>query len=105
MIILVLFILIPFLAAAVVEYLTCRLSRRKWLRLIPPGAGGLILLLVGIGRYQVWSSDSPPWTQLIFVPGLPAVFLLLGFWAGWRLWRWRWTPRIISSKQKNRDRN
>ena len=95
MIILILFALLPFFTAAGAEYLACRLFKRKWQRILPPVIGILLLLAVGIGRYQVWSSKSPPWTQLLFVPGLPAVFLLLGFWAGWRLWRRLWDPRVL----------
>ena len=45
------------------------------------------LLYTSVGRAGVWESDQSPLTQLLFVPGLPALFALLGLLAGWRLWK------------------
>lgn len=100
MIILVLFILVPLIAAALLEYVVCRFTVRRGWKLAPPLLGGVLVALVAYGRYQVWSSDVPPWTQIIFMPGLPAVFLFLGFFLGWRLWRRFWRPRVIRDKFK-----
>ena len=44
----------------------------------------------------MWEDETvSPLTQLVLFPGLPAVFLLLGCYLGWRLWKYLWTPRII----------
>lgn len=101
MIILVIFALIPFLLALVAEYAVCRFTRRRWWKLLPPLLGLAVAAGVGVGRYHVWSSQTAaPWTQLLFVPGLPALFGFLGFFAGWRLWRRIWRPRVIRDKFK-----
>ena len=51
-----------------------------------------------VGRAGVWESDQSPLTQLLFVPGLPALFALLGLLAGWRLWKRLWGPRVVKDK-------
>lgn len=101
MIILVIFILIPFVLATAIEYAVCRFPRRRWWRVIPPLAVAAVAAAVGVGRYNVWTSqNASPWTQLLFVPGLPALFAFLGFLAGWRLWRRLWRPRVVRDKFK-----
>ena len=100
MIILFLFIIFPFLLGLAVEYLICRLCRRRIWRAAAPA----ILICIGVGiavyRYYMWSSDTAVWSQLLFVPGLPAVSALLGLLAGWRIWRRLWRPRLIWDKTK-----
>lgn len=100
MIILVLFILIPLVAAALVEYVVCRVTKRRWWKLVPPVLGGVLVAAIAYGRYQLWESEVPPWTQLMFMPGLPGIALFLGFLIGWRLWRRLWRPRVIRDKFK-----
>ena len=79
------FCALPFLAGLIAEYLVCRLTRRRWWKLLTAA--------VAVGRAGVWESDQSPLTQLLFVPGLPALFALLGLLAGWRLWKRLWGPR------------
>lgn len=100
MIILILFAAIPFLIGLLIEYIICRFVRRNLWRGIPP----LVITALGVGvafyRYRMWSSDTAVWTQLLFVPGLPAVLILLGMLVGWRLGRRFWRPRVIWEKKK-----
>lgn len=100
MIIAVIFIVIPFVLGFGTEYILCRLTKRKlWQGMVP------MALVAGTAavawyRYEMWSSEAAVWTQLLFVPGLPALAALLGVTAGWRLWRRRSRPRIIWDKDK-----
>lgn len=101
MIIIVLFALIPFLFGLIVEYLVCRLLRKRGWRLLPPIIGAAAAALIAAGRIRVWSSQEiSPITQLIFFPGISAVFLLFGLWVGWRLWHWWWNPKVIRDQGK-----
>ena len=36
-----------------------------------------------------------PLIGLIFFPGVPGFFFLLGLLLGWRLWKKWWAPRVI----------
>ena len=85
------FCALPFLAGLIAEYLVCRLTRRRWWKLLPPAA---VVALTA----AVWESDQSPLTQLLFVPGLPALFALLGLLVGWRLWKRLWGPRVVKDK-------
>lgn len=100
MIIIVLFICAPFLIGLVGQYIVCRVTRLKRWRICPLLAGAAVITLITLGRIRVWSSTTTSVIpQLIFFPGLSAVFLLLGLFAGWRLWNWRWLPKIIKKKR------
>lgn len=100
------FCALPFLAGLIAEYLVCRLTRRRWWKLLPPAAAVALTAAVAVGltaavavgRAGVWESDQSPLTQLLFVPGLPALFALLGLLAGWRLWKRLWGPRVVKDK-------
>ena len=105
------FCALPFLAGLIAEYLVCRLTRRRWWKLLPPAAVVALTAAVAVGRAGVWESDQSPLTQTIqlccntiytarynFVPGLPALFALLGLLAGWRLWKRLWGPRVVKDK-------
>ena len=92
------FCALPFLAGLIAEYLVCRLTRRRWWKLLPPAAVVALTAAVAVGRAGVWESDQSPLTQLLFVPGLPALFALLGLLAGWRLWKRLWGPRVVKDK-------
>ena len=81
------FCVLPLLAGLIPEYLVCRFTRRKWWKVLPPLAVAAITALVTAGRLSVWESDVSPVTQLLFVPGVPAAFALLGTLLGWRLWK------------------
>lgn len=63
-----------------------------------PAAAVALTAAVAVGRAGVWESDQSPLTQLLFVPGLPALFALLGLLAGWRLWKRLWGPRVVKDK-------
>ena len=71
------------------------IKRRIW-RALPPVLALVFAAAVGVGRWNMWEDETvSPLTQLVLFPGLPAVFLLLGCYLGWRLWKYLWTPRII----------
>ncbi|MEG1857204.1 MAG: hypothetical protein RR216_00590 [Pseudoflavonifractor sp.] len=100
--ILVFFCLIPFLAGLGLQYLACRFFKRRVLRVLP------LLLTLGIAggifasRYFGWSAENgggkAPIETLLFMPVLPAVLVLGGVFTGWRIWKYRWSPRIIKGK-------
>lgn len=94
------FCLLPLLAGLIPEYLVCRFTKRPPWKLLPPAAAVVIIVLVALGRLSLWESDRSPVTQLLFVPGLPGCFALLGTFLGWRLWKWRWGPRVIWEKKR-----
>ena len=81
------FCALPFLAGLIAEYLVCRLTRRRWWKLLPPAAAVALTAAVAVGRAGVWESDQSPLTQL-----------LLGLLAGWRLWKRLWGPRVVKDK-------
>ena len=90
------FFLVPLLLGLVLEYLCCRLPRRRIWRALPPVLGILLTVLVGVGRWSLWESETvSPMTQLLILPGVPGAALLLGCWLGWRLWRRIWQPRVL----------
>ena len=99
---LAIFCLLPLLAGLTAEYLFCRLTRRPAWRLLPPAAVAAVALLVAAGRLSLWESERSPVTQLLFIPGLPALFALAGAFLGWKLWKWRWGPRVIWEKKGRR---
>lgn len=61
------FCALPFLAGLIAEYLVCRLTRRRWWKLLPPAAAVALTAAVAVGRAGVWESDQSPLTQLLFV--------------------------------------
>lgn len=92
------FFLAPMGVAAVLEYLCCRLPKRRWWRWLPPGAALGLTLLGIVYRSHEWGEGVPLETLLLF-PGLPAAGIALGLWLGWRLWRRLWDPRVIKGKK------
>ena len=74
------FCALPFLAGLIAEYLVCRLTRRRWWKLLPPAAVVALTAAVAVGRAGVWESDQSPLTQLLFVPagGLAGVVTAVG---------------------------
>ena len=66
------FFLFPLLLGLVLEYLCCRLPRRRIWRALPPALGILFTVLVGVGRWSLWESEKvSPVTQLLIFPGVP----------------------------------
>lgn len=101
MILLLAFTLIPLLAGLILQYVLLRLlKRRRWLCLLPLVVWAAVVLGVCLYRIHMWSSEESIVTQLLFLPGVPALFVLLGLFLGWRLWRRRWLPRVIWEKKK-----
>ena len=104
--ILVLFTLLPLLLGAALEYTVCRLTMREtgrgWrllrlLRLLPPLGLLGIAWAIGAGRWHLWQSQQvSPLTQIILFPGV--LFALLGMALGWRIFRRRWSPRIVEEE-------
>lgn len=99
------FILAPLLLGLGIEYAVCRGTMsergkywklRRLIRLIPPAAGAGLIAGVAVGRWEIWrNTEVSPLTQVLFVPGVPGFFFLLGVLLGWRLWKRRWSPRVI----------
>ena len=93
------FCLLPLLLGLAAEYLVCRFLRRKLWRLLPPAVVLALTALVAAGRLNVWESSQSPVTQLLFVPGLPALCALMGTLLGWRLWKRLWGPRVVKDRR------
>ena len=97
------FFLLPLGIGLVLEYLSCRIPRRKFWRALPPVGAAVFVLAVGIGRWNIWTSEEvSPITQLILFPGLPGIALLFGCYLGWRLWKWVWSPKNLGRPEKKR---
>lgn len=99
-IILGIFCALPLLLGAAAEYGVCRWAGHRLWRLLPPVLAVLLAALVAMLRLQVWEAEYSPVTQLLFVPGLPAVCLLVGMLLGWRLWKYLWSPRVVDDGRK-----
>lgn len=102
--ILLILALIPLLGGFLLEFVVCQFTRkgsRLW-KLLPPIGGVLVTVLLVLYRLSLWESDDSPVTQLIFVPGLPALGFFVGLFLGWRLYRWLWKPRIIHDPGEGR---
>ena len=109
MIFLVLFTLVPLALGAAAQYAALRFTMRetgRWwkqlrlLRLVPLLVSLLLVAGIAAGRWQIWQSDEvSPLTPIICFPGVPGVFLLLGLVLGWRAFRRRWDPRLISGTE------
>ena len=67
---------------------------------VAPGlAAAVLALLIAAGRWNLWASEQvSPLTQVLFFPGLPALALLAGLFAGWRFWKWFWRPRVVDGR-------
>ncbi|MEG0765820.1 MAG: Tat pathway signal protein [Pseudoflavonifractor sp.] len=100
--ILVLFCLLPFLLGLGLQYIACRFFKRRAFRILPLLLALGITALVGSVRYFGWSMEhgggGAPLETLLFMPGLPAALVLGGIFTGWRIWKHRWSPRIIKGK-------
>lgn len=88
-----LFFLAPMAVAAVIQYLCCRLPRRREWRWLPVAITLVLAALGVLYRSHEWG-EGVPLETLLFFPGLPALGLLCGCALGYRLWKKIWTPRI-----------
>ena len=89
--------LLPLAGGFLLEFLVCQLTRRRsplW-KLLPPAGAAAVTAWTVVHRLRLWEAEQSPVTQLLFIPGLPALGLFLGLLAGWRFYRWLWRPRII----------
>lgn len=94
--------LIPLVGGFLLEFLVCQFTRkgsRLW-KLLPPVVSAAVVAAIVVYRLNLWKSDNSPATQLIFIPGLPALGFFLGLLLGWLLYRRLWRPRIIDDRGK-----
>ncbi len=102
--ILLILALLPLVGGFLLEFLVCQFTRkgsRLW-KLIPPAAAALVTGYVVFHRLNLWESDNSPVTQLLFIPGLPALVFFVGLFLGWRLYRWLWKPKIVRDRKEDK---
>lgn len=102
--ILLILALVPLAGGFLLEFLVCQFTRKgsKLWKLIPPAAAALVTAAIVLHRLNLWESDNSPVTQLLFIPGLPALGFFVGLFLGWKLYRWLWRPRIIREKKEDK---
>ena len=102
--ILLILALVPLVGGFLLEFLVCQFTRKgsKLWKLIPPVAAVLVTAAIVVHRLNLWEADTSPVTQLLFIPGLPALGFFVGLFAGWRLYRRLWRPRIIQDPGEGR---
>lgn len=98
-IILGIFALIPLCLGIIVQFVVQTFLKKKLWWVMPPVLVVVVSAIVVGVRVHAWTSVSvSPITQLLFVPGLPALFALIGLGIGHKMqnkfWAW-WNPRII----------
>ena len=84
--ILILFAGLPFLLGAIIEFMICWLPLKKQWRALPPALAVVITSVITAVRYNGWARDGgagAPIETLLFFPGLPALFALIGLLVGW----------------------
>jgi len=98
---LLLLFLIPLLVGAVLEYVLCRFPKRRLWRAVGPALAAAGTIAVGLFRYHGWSdgAEKAPLTTLLFVPGVPALGLVLGLFLGWRIYKRLWDPRLMDKEK------
>lgn len=99
--IVILLCILPLLLAACLQYLACRFLKKTVFRWLPPLFCLTVTAIVAAARFSGWSSDGgmgAPIETLLLIPGLPAAVVIAGLFVGWRIWKWRWSPRIINEK-------
>ena len=102
--ILLILALVPLVGGFLLEFLVCQFTRKgsKLWKLIPPVAAVLVTAAIVVHRLNLWESDNSPVTQLLFIPGLPALGFLVGLFLGWKLYRWLWRPKIVRDKKEGK---
>ena len=84
-----------------VKHLVRRFAPRRWLWALPLLIGAAAALLLAWGRWSIWTSEEvSPLTQILFIPGLPALCYFLGLLAGWRIYRRVWDPRVVDDDRR-----
>lgn len=102
--ILLILALVPLAGGFLLEFLVCQFTRKgsKLWKLIPPVAAVLVTAAIVAYRLHLWESDNSPVTQLLFIPGLPALGFFVGLFLGWKLYRWLWRPKIVRDKKEGK---
>ena len=102
--ILLILALVPLVGGFLLEFLVCQFTRKgsKLWKLIPPVAAVLVTGAIVVHRLNLWESDNSPVTQLLFIPGLPALGFFVGLFLGWKLYRWLWRPKIVRDKKEGK---
>ena len=102
--ILLILALVPLVGGFLLEFLVCQFTRKgsKLWKLIPPVAAVLVTAAIVVHRLNLWESDNSPVTQLLFIPGLPALGFFVGLFLGWKLYRWLWRPKIVRGKKEGK---
>ena len=102
--ILLILALVPLVGGFLLEFLVCQFTRKgsKLWKLIPPVAAILVTAAIVVHRLNLWESDNSPVTQLLFIPGLPALGFFVGLFLGWKLYRWLWRPKIVRDKKEGK---
>ena len=102
--ILLILALVPLVGGFLLEFLVCQFTRKgsKLWKLLPPVAAVLVTAAIVVHRLNLWESDNSPVTQLLFIPGLPALGCFVGLFLGWKLYRWLWRPKIVRDKKEGK---
>ena len=102
--ILLILALVPLVGGFLLEFLVCQFTRKgsKLWKLIPPVAAVLVTAAIVVHRLNLWEADTSPVTQLLFIPGLPALGFFFFFFLGWKLYRWLWKPKIVRDKKEGK---
>ena len=102
--ILLILALVPLVGGFLLEFLVCQFTRKgsKLWKLTPPVAAVLVTAAIVVHRLNLWESDNSPVTQLLFIPGLPALGFFVGLFLGWKLYRWLWRPKIVRDKKEGK---
>ena len=102
--ILLILALVPLVGGFLLEFLVCHFTRKgsKLWKLIPPVAAVLVTAAIVVHRRTLWESDNSPVTQLLFIPGLPALGFFVGLFLGWKLYRCLWRPKIVRDKNEGK---
>ena len=102
--ILLILALVPLVGCFLLEFLVCQFTRKgsKLCKLIPPVAAVLVTAAIVVHRLNLWEADTSPVTQLLFIPGLPALGFFVGLFLGWKLYRWLWKPKIVRDKKEGK---
>ena len=79
----------PLLLGLVLEYILCRFPKSRLWRYLPPAVAAVI----------TWAEKAPVET-LLLVPGVSAAGAFLGFFLGWKLWKWIWGPKVVKDRKR-----
>ena len=99
----VLILLVPSrLLGLVLEYIRCRFAKSGLCRYLRPAVAAVITWVVPLHRYHgsVRMGEKAPVETLLLVPGVSAAGAFLGFFLGWKLWKWIWGPKVVKERKR-----